>query len=42
MLHHIEFCLDEIDCEIDSHLGSTISETDAATLKSKLDRKSVV
>ncbi|MBL8565052.1 MAG: hypothetical protein JNM89_04980 [Hyphomicrobiaceae bacterium] len=36
MLHHIEFCLDEIDCEIDSHLGSAISEADAATLKSKI------
>ncbi len=36
MLHHIEYCLDEIDCEIDSHLGSKISEADCATLKTKL------
>lgn len=36
MLHHIEFCLDEIDCEIDALLIERVGEAERALLKSKI------
>lgn len=37
MLHHIELCLDEIECEIEFHLSPSMSEPQRLELKQKID-----
>ncbi|MFN3869528.1 MAG: hypothetical protein ACK4MF_10735 [Hyphomicrobiaceae bacterium] len=37
MLHHIELCLDEIECEVEFHLASSMSALERQELKSKID-----